>query len=53
METVEIIYLLILIVMFQAYQIWRLQREYEQVVDLVIGLHLGNIDITEVEDDEY
>lgn len=39
--------------MFQAYQIWRLQREYEQVVDLVIGLHLGNIDITEVEDDEY
>jgi hypothetical protein len=53
MEMVEVIYLLIFVVMYQAYQIWKLQRNYEEVVDLVVGLHMGDITISEEEDDGY
>ena len=53
MEMLEVIYLLIFVVMYQAYQIWSLQRNYEEVVDLVVGLHMGYITITEESEDEY
>jgi len=50
---IEILYILLLVAMFQAYQIWRLQRNYEDLVDLVVGLHLGDIKIEEDSEDEY
>ena len=53
MEMVEVIYLLVFIIMFQAYQIWRLQRSYEDIVDLVVSLHIGDITLSEEDDDEY
>jgi hypothetical protein len=53
MELIEIIYVLIAVAVIQAYQIWRLQRSYQEAVDLVVGLHLGNITLEEVDEDEY
>jgi hypothetical protein len=52
MELIEVMYTLILLNMFQAYQIWKLQSKNEEILELIVGLHLGDIVITEEEDDD-
>jgi len=52
MELLEVMYTLILLNMFQAYQVWQLQNKNEEILDLIVGLHLGDITIVEKEDDD-
>jgi hypothetical protein len=52
MELIEVMYTLILINIFQAYQVWQLQNKNEEILDLIVGLHLGDITIVEKEDDD-
>jgi len=52
MELIEVMYTLILLNMFQAYQIWQLQNKNEEILELIVGLHLGDITIIEKEDDD-
>ncbi len=39
--------------MFQAYQIWKLEKKQDDLFELMIGLHTGEITLEEVDDDEY
>ena len=52
MDLIDMLCLLIVLVMFQAYQIWSMQRNHEEMLDLIIGLHLGDINIEEVDEDD-
>jgi len=53
MELVDIVFLLICVIAFQAYQLWKLDKRADDIFDTVIGLHLGEIEIKEVDDNEY
>lgn len=39
-------------VAYHAYQIWKLENQNDDLYDLIIGLHLGDIKITEIVDDD-
>jgi len=52
MALTDILYTLIAVIMFQAYQIWNMQRKYEEMLNLMIGLHLGEINLEEVDNDD-
>lgn len=53
MGPVDTIYILIGVTIFQAYQIWRIDGKLERTLDMMVGLHLGRLEITEVDEDEY
>jgi hypothetical protein len=52
-HVVEMLCVLLLIIMFQAYQIWKLEKKQDDLFELMIGLHTGEITLEEVDDDEY
>jgi len=52
-HVVEMLGVLLLVIMFQAYQIWKIERKQDDLFELMIGLHTGEINIEEVDDDEY
>jgi len=53
MELVEVLYILIIIIMVQAYQIWRLQSKVEEILNIIIGIHLGEIEIERIDKDGH
>lgn len=53
MELVNAVFLLICLVAFQAYQLWKLDKKTDDIFETVVGLHLGEIEIKEVDNDEY
>ena len=54
-HVVEMLCVLILVIMFQAYQIWKLEKKQDDLFELMVGLHTGelNLEIEEEDDDEY
>ncbi len=53
MSAIDTIYILVGLNIFQAYQIWKIDRKTEAAIDLIVGLHLGRLTLTEADDDEY
>ena len=53
MELTEVFFLLIGIIVFQSYQLWKLDKKADDLLQMVIGLHLGELELTEVDEDEY
>jgi hypothetical protein len=53
METVEMLCLLLLVIMFQAYQIWKVEKMHDDLFELVIGLHTGELELEKEDEDEY
>jgi hypothetical protein len=53
MEVTEILLTLVGITILQAYQIWNLEKRNQDLAELVVGLHLGLIEIEEADEDEY
>jgi hypothetical protein len=55
MTTLEALYVLIGITIYQAYTIYKLGKEVEGAYDLIVGLHTGDITLEKIEDeyDEY
>ena len=53
MELIEVFLLLIGIILFQSYQLWKLDKKADELLEIVIGLHMGELEITKVEHDEY
>jgi hypothetical protein len=51
MGLIEVLYILIGVIMFQAYQIWRLEARIETILEIVVGIHLGEIEIERIDDD--